>query len=216
MKGTGTTLTRRQRALRYVLLLLLSLAVILYALDFPIPTAELARRATERQHYFGPSEVLCIIEDHPLYSRAYAVRWNNWYGVVSVLKADPFWITGRVYSVPNDPDQLLIPLEDSAHPFPFAPVIVFSNTHSITSVTLEFPVRSEDGEMAMITVIQKEGDHGCFLLSVPSTEVNGRTYSSRFRLSVYDANGELVWRSPTPTGGSEGWDVIFGPDVLEL
>lgn len=217
MKGTGTTLTRRQRALRCGLLLLLSLAVILYALDFPIPTAGLARRATERRYCFGPSEVLCTLEEPLIYSRSYAVCWRDWYGVVSVLRFGPFWWdTGLMETVKNDPAQPLIPLEDSLFLFQPDPIIVFSNDPTIVSVALEFPARPEGGEVRMISATQDEGENGCFILSIPEPDGGGWTYSSRFRLSGYDADGELVWRSPIPTGAPEGWDYLFGPDALEL
>ena len=216
MKGTGTTLTRRQRALRCGLLLLLSLVVILYALDFPIPTAGLARRATERRALFGPSEVLCTL---PLnwnpHSRSYAVRWRDWYGVVSVQKGLLFWDAGQVEAVKNDPDRPLIPLKDQCRYFQHEPVVVFSNDPAIVSVTLEFPVRPRGGEVQLISATQDEGENGCFSIDLPALE-GAWTYSSRFRLAGYDADGELVWRSPTPTGAPEGWDVIFGPDALDL
>lgn len=216
MKGIGTILTRRQRALRYGLLLLLSLAVILYALDFPIPTAELARRATERRYYFGPSEVLCTLEEPLNGDRSYAVRWEDWYGVVSIRRAGPFWDTGRVETVKNDPDQALIPLEDRFFLFQHKPVIVFSNDPAIVSVTLEYLAQPEGGEVQMISTTQDKGENGCFVLSIPDSSRNNWTYSRRFRLSGYDADGELVWRSPTPTGAPEGWDYLFGSDALDL
>ena len=216
MKGIGTTLTRRQRALRYGLLLLLSLAVILYALDFPIPTAELARRATERRYYFGPSEVLCTLEEPLSGDRSYAVRWEDWYGVVSIRRAGPFWDTGRVETAKNDPDQALIPLEDRFFLFQHKPVIVFSNDPAIVSVTLEYLAQPEGGEVQMISTTQDKGENSCFVLSIPDSSGNNWTYSRRFRLSGYDADGELVWRSPTPTGAPEGWDYLFGSDALDL
>lgn len=216
MKGTGTTLTRRQKALRCGLLLLLSLAVILYALDFPIPTAGLARRATERRYCFGPSEVLCTLEEPLIYSRSYAVRWEDWYGVVSVLRFGPFWWdTGLTKTVKNDPDQPLTPLEDSFYLFQNDPIIVFSSDPAIVSVTLEFPARPHGGEVQLISATQDEGENGCFSIDLPALE-GAWTYSSYFRLSGYDADGKLVWRSPTPTGAPEGWDELFGPDALDL
>ena len=216
MKREKPILTRRQKALRYGLLLLLSLAVIAVALDFPIPTAELARRATERRYYFGPSEVLCTLEEPLSLNRSYAVRWEDWYGVVSVIKYRLFWGTGRVDTVKNDPDQALIPLEDSFFLFLPDPIIVFSNDPDIVSVTLEFPARPEGGEVRMISATQDEGENGCFVLSIPEPDGGSWTYSRRFRLSGYDAGGALVWRSPTPTGAPEGWDYLFGPEALDL
>ena len=216
MKWEKPILTRRQKALRYGLLLLLSLAVSLVALDFPIPTAGLARRATERRYYFGPSEVLCTLEEPLSLNRSYAVRWEDWYGVVSVIKYRLFWGTGRVDTVKNDPDQALVPLEDSFFLSQPDPIIVFSNDPDIVSVTLEFPARPEGGEVRMISATQDEGENGCFVLPVPDSSGGNWTYSSRFRLTGYDADGELVWRSPTPTGAPEGWDYLFGPDALDL
>lgn len=209
-------LTRHQRFCRYCLRLVVSLLLLCIGLNFPVPTAELARRATERRSYFGPSEVLCTLEKPLIYNRSYAVRWEDWYGVVSIRKAGLFWDAGQVDAVKNDPDQPLIPLESHFFLARNKPIIVFSNTPSIASVTLEFLVRSEDGALEIITVTQQEGENGCFLLTLSPSQIDSRTYSRCFCLSGYDADGKLVWRSPTPTGGSEGWDVIFGPDALDL
>ena len=217
MKGERPTLTRRQRFCRYALRLVLALLLLCIGLDFPIPTADLARRATERRALFGPSEVLCTLEEPLIYSRSYAVRWRDWYGVVSVLRFGPFWWdTGLMETVKNDPDQALVPLEDSFFLSQHEPVIVFSNDPAIVSVTLEFPAIPGTTEVQLITTTQSEGNNGCFLLSIPDPDGGGWTYSSRFRLSGYDADGELVWRSPTPTGAPEGWDYLVGPDALDL
>ena len=216
MKGERPTLTRRQRFCRYALRLVLALLLLCIGLDFPIPTADLARRAAERRALFGPSEVLCTL---PLnwnpHSRSYAVRWRDWYGVVSVQKGLLFWDAGQVEAVKNDPDRPLIPLKDQCRYFQHEPVVVFSNDPAIVSVTLEFPVRPRGGEVQLISATQDEGENGCFSIDLPALE-GAWTYSSRFRLAGYDADGELVWRSPTPTGAPEGWDYLFGPDALDL
>lgn len=216
MKGERPILTRRQRFFRYALRLVASLLLLCIGLDFPIPTAELARRATERRNYFGPSEVLCTLEEPISWDRSYAIRWDDWYGVVSIRRAGLFWDTGRVDIVKNDPDLPLIPLEDRCRLFQNEPVVVFSNDPTIVSVTLEFPAQPEGGEIQMISATQDEGENGCFSIFLPPRDGNIWTYSQRFRLSGYDADGELVWRSPTPTGGNGGWDYLFGPDVLDL
>lgn len=216
MKGEHPILNRRQRFFRYALRLVFSLLLLCIVLDFPIPTAELARRATERRYYFGPSEVLCTLDEPLSWDRSYAVRWEDWYGVVSIRRAGPFWDTGRVETVKNDPDLPLIPLEDSFFLSQHEPIIVFSNDPDIVSVTLEFPAMPGTAEVRLMTTTQTEGNNGCFLLSIPDPDGGGWTYSARFRLSGYDADGELVWRSPTPTGAPEGWDYLFGPDALDL
>ena len=217
MKGERPTLTRRQRFCRYALRLVLALLLLCIGLGFPIPTADLARRATERRALFGPSEVLCTLEE-PLqhWDRSYAVRWRDWYGVVSVIKRRLFWDAGQVDAVKNDPDQPLIPLEDRCRIFQKEPVVVFSNDPAIVSVTLEFPAQPEGGEIQMISATQDEGENGCFSIFLPPYDGNIWTYPRRFRLSGYDADGELVWRSPTPTGDNGGWDELFGPDALDL
>lgn len=216
MKGEHPILTRRQRFFRYARRLVFSLLLLCIVLDFPIPTAGLARRATERRSYFGPSEVLCTLEEPLSRDRSYAVRWEDWYGVVSIRRAGPFWDTGRVEAVKNDPDLPLIPLEDSFFLSQHEPIIVFSNDPDIVSVTLEFPAMPGTAEVRLMTTTQTEGNNGCFLLSIPDPDGGGWTYSARFRLSGYDADGELVWRSPTPTGAPEGWDYLFGSDALDL
>lgn len=216
MKGERPILTRRQRFFRYALRLVASLLLLCIGLDFPIPTAELARRATERRNYFGPSEVLCTLEEPLSWDRSYAVRWGDWYGVVSIRREGFFWDTGWIETVKNDSDLPLIPLEDSFFLSQREPVIVFSNDSDIVSVTLEFPAMPGTAEVQLITTTQTEGNNGCFLLSIPDPDGGGWTYSSRFRLSGYDADGKLVWRSPIPTGAPEGWDYLFGPDALDL
>ena len=68
---------RRRRFLRDSLILFLSLLLLYICLDFPIPTAGLARRATERRAFFGPSQVLCTLEEPLSWDRSYAVRWQD-------------------------------------------------------------------------------------------------------------------------------------------
>ena len=170
MKGERPTLTRRQRFFRYALRLVLALLLLCIGLDFPIPTADLARRATERRALFGPSEVLCTLEEPLLWDRSYAVRWRDWYGVVSVQKGLLFWDAGQVEAVKNDPDQPLIPLKDQCRYFQHEPVVAFSNDPAIVSVTLEFPARPHGGEVQLISATQDEGENGCFSIDLPALE----------------------------------------------
>lgn len=118
---------RRRRFLRDSLILFLSLLLLYICLDFPIPTADLARRATERRAFFGPSQVLCTLEEPLSWDRSYAVRWQDWYGVVSIPRNGLFWDTGSVDAVENDPSQALIPMTDQVMLFQNTPIVVFSN-----------------------------------------------------------------------------------------
>lgn len=134
---------RRRRFLRDSLILLFSLLLLYICLDFPIPTAGLARRATERRAFFGPSQVLCTLEEPIAYERSYAVRWRDWYGVVSIRRSGLFWDAGGVEVVENDPAQALIPMTDQVILRYEEPILVFSNDPNIVRVALEFPAAPE-------------------------------------------------------------------------
>ena len=144
---------RRRRFLRDSLILFLSLLLLYICLDFPIPTAGLARRATERRAFFGPSQVLCTLEEPLSWDRSYAVRWQDWYGVVSIRRNGLFWDTGRVDVVENDPSQALIPMTDRVLLHSYEPIVVFSNDPNIVRVALEFPAAPEGGNPRLISAV---------------------------------------------------------------
>lgn len=199
-------LTRRQRFFRYALRLFLSLAILYIFLDFPIPTADLARRATERRAFFGPSQVLCTLEEPIDYDRSYLVRWQDWYGVVSVQRDGLFWNTGRLLLVENDPEQPLVVSTDQSFFLTADPIFVISNDPSIVRVVLERPVAREEEAPFLQMASQDVSHFGCFLVEFPILADSGYSYCREFRLSGYDSSGALVWRSPTPPS----WEQEFG------
>lgn len=199
-------LTRRQRLLRDGVLLLLSLALLAAALDFPIPTAELARRATERRSFFGPSQVLGVVEEKSS-RRTYAVRWEDWYGLVEVYQDGFFWDTGTVTAVENAPDISLVSTTPNGEfRFFHDPVCVFSNDPEIVKVTVEVPVWAAEAGTELHIYGQDAPVGNCFVLDPPAPEYSSYQYSSYYRLSGYDAGGELVWRSPTPAEWAAEFD----------
>ena len=202
-------LSRRGRFLRDSLILFLSLLLLYIGLDFPIPTADLARQATERRAFFGPSQVLFVLEEPIDYDRSYVVRWKDWYGVVSVRRKGLFWDTGRVGAVQSRPGQPLVASQDQVFFLNRDPILVFSSDPSIVKVVLERPVVPEGGEPFLQTAAQDVSQSGCFLVELPDLKGGSYLYSREVRLSGYDAAGALVWRSPTPASWEQELGVLF-------
>lgn len=196
-------LTRRQRLLRDGVLLLLSLVLLAAALDFPIPTAELARRATERRSFFGPSEVIGVVEEENG-RRTYAVRWEKWYGLVHVSQDGFFWDTGTVTAVENDPDIPLVSTPINSN-FSSESLYVFSNDPKIVRVTVEIPVWTATTGTMFRFYSQDTPVGNCFVLNCTQSSFNIVQQSRYYRLSGYGADGDLLWRSPMP----EEWMAEF-------
>ena len=197
---------RRRRFLRDSLILFLSLLLLYICLDFPIPTADLARRATERRAFFGPSQVLCTLEEPLSWDRSYAVRWQDWYGVVSIPRNGLFWDTGSVDVVENAPSQALVPMTDQVMLFQNTPIVVFSNDPNIVRVALEFPAAPGGGNPRLVSAVAWS-DNGCFVLGIPDLPMDTTwTYSRDFRLAGYDASVNRIWFTENP----ESWVEQFG------
>ena len=200
---------RRRRFLRDSLILLFSLLLLYICLDFPIPTAGLARRATERRAFFGPSQVLCTLEEPIAYERSYAVRWRDWYGVVSIRRSGLFWDAGGVEVVENHPAQALIPMTDQVILRYEEPILVFSNDPNIVRVALEFPAAPEGEPPRLISAVAWS-DNGCFVLDIPELPTDTAwTYSRDFRLAGYDASVNRIWFTENPDSWVEQFGVEF-------
>ena len=214
------TLTRPQRLLRDVLILLLSLLLLYAALGFPIPTAEAALRALEERQFFSGAQVVGQVQREE--DRSYALRRGDWYARADLhcrlILGLPFWEPGQFRAAPVRPGVPLTPVPEEERSFFSQPqeVWVFSDDPAIASVTLEIPARLSPTMVRMYTFSQGEKAFGnCFILTCYPPNMSSYSYPQDFRLSGYDREGELVWQSPLP----EEWveDLYVSPgtgDVL--
>ena len=211
-------LTRRQKLLRDALLLPLALLSLYAALDFPIPTAELARRAAERQNFFGPGEILATMTGTELYGegRAYSdsrcclVRSGDWYALESVSQDGLAWVGSLRTSVQNDPS---LPLAFNVlRTRPTEPLLVLRNDPEIAEVEMLFPstlpsqhrYNYTDGQvnsmyqiLCSVRSTQAVGD--CFFLSPPNYWLY---HMAAPVVRGYSADGRLLYTSPVP----EAWE----------
>lgn len=216
-KRPTTPARRRRRTLWAVLVLVLSLAALVLALGFPIPTAGQALRATQRQHFFGPGEVIGRI-DFPRaantvkggqHDRYYILRWGDWYAWCGVDHYGLFWQTGALDAVENDPDVPLVPLVVSD--WEEGAALVVCNRPDIASVEVEFPVYADSRYLlASIAQGQKTEDHFLIPWALNWREVIW-LYPEELRLRGYDAAGELVYQSPVPASWADDFG-ITDPD----
>lgn len=206
--GPRPTPSRRKKLLRDALLLAAALLVLTAALDFPIPTAELARRAAERRGFFGPGEVVAVL-DYPrpaniaqsIYDRYYIERWQEYYAWVGVRRDGLFWQPGRLDAVRNDPGLPLVPLVVSSGAE--SATLVVSNNPAIAAVELSFPAAVRNGSggnaqgYSLVTFYADESTESCFLLT-GSAGWSNHMEPDELRLRGYNAGGELIYESPTP------------------
>ena len=211
-KRPTTPARRKRRTLWAALVLILSLAVLALALDFPILTAGQALRATQRQHFFGPGAVIDHIDfprpPHTVkggqYDRYYILRQGDWYAWCGVNHYGLFWQTGALDAVENDPDVPLVPLVVSD--WEEGAALVVCNRPDIASVEVEFPVYAGSRYLlASIVQDQKTEDHFLVPWALDRQEVIW-LYPEEVRLRGYDIDGELVYESPVP----ESWTADFG------
>ena len=154
-----TPARRRRRILRDTLLLAVVLAVLVLRMDFPVFTADQALAATQARYFFGPGEVIATLDNPQEWDagrfgpgdRYYILRWGDWYAWCDISRSGPFWRTGSLGAVENDPSLPLIPLV--VDEYSYGSVLVVCNDPGIVRVELVFPVSSP------------ETDSGCTLLS---------------------------------------------------
>ena len=201
-----TPAQRRRRILRDALLLAAVLVVLVLRLDFPILTARQAVEATQVRYHFGPGRAIAAVDRQAVpsrYSLYYILRDGDWYAWCGVNRnpGQPFWYSGKLEAVENDPDLPLVSLmvDDSEDGL----IVVISNDPEITQVEVVFPVHADGGFTPFSTQSANKVEN-CFLVSYTISDQVGY-YPEDFQVKGYDAAGALVYRSPTP----ESWTTRY-------
>ena len=200
-----TPARRRRRILRDTLLLAVVLAVLVLRMDFPVFTARQALAATQARYFFGPGEVIAALDNPQEWDagrfgpsdRYYILRRGDWYACCDISRSGPFWRTGSLGAVENDPSLPLIPLV--VDEYSYGSVLVVCNDPDIARVELLFPVSSPETDSGC-TLFSASGDQtaeGCFL--IPYYIPSGSFLSSdELQVKGYDAAGALRYESPVP------------------
>ena len=200
-----TPARRKRRVVRAAIALPLLLAMLVLALDFPILTAGQALRATQKRHFFGPGEVIAALDNPQEWDagrfgpgdRYYILRWGDWYAWCGISRSGPFWRTGSLGAVENDPSLPLIPLV--VDEYSYGSVLVVCNDPDIVRVELVFPVSSPETDSGCTLLSASGGQtaEGCFL--IPYYIPSGSFLSSdALQVKGYDAAGALRYESPVP------------------
>ena len=196
---------RRRRILRDALLLAAVLAVLVLRLDFPILTASQALAATQARYFFGPGEVLAALDNPRKWDagrfgsgdRYYILRRGDWYACCDISRSGPFWRSGSLVAVENDPDIPLVPVV--VYDYSYGSVLVVCNDPDIARVEIIFPVSSPETDSGCTLLSASGGQtaEGCFL--IPYYIPSGSFLSSdALQLKGYDAAGALRYESPVP------------------
>lgn len=212
MSKPVTPAQRKKRIVRDVLILLACLVLLVIVRDFPIPTAELALAATQQQELFGPGEVITVLDyvDRTApnvslghYDRYYILRDGEFYAWCGI-DYDGFltWRTGWLEAVKNDPSVPLVPL--IIDPWWAGAALVVSNDPEIVRVEVLFPAQSSEDGGGWEVYVAQEGEQtdGCYVVLFGRTARNGHVfYKNDFVFQGFDAAGELVYQSPSRSGG---------------
>lgn len=211
--STCSAAVRRRRIITDALLLLFSLALLIVALDFSIPTARAALRAAQRELLFGPGEIVAeftreeLPEGSPNFDRAYVLRWEGRYALFTFSHYDGFWYEwGAPIVLEPCPD---LPLTATARSYPQY-VLIYSQTDSITSVEAVYPCR--DPELMDLQPLTTEpalalGEQLFFL---PLAQAPfGTPELEDIQLRGYDATGTLVYESPVPSTWAEQYGLTL-------
>lgn len=196
---------RRRRILRDALLLAAVLAVLVLRLDFPILTASQALAATQARYFFGPGEVLAALDNPQEWDagrfgsgdRYYILRRGDWYACCDISRSGPFWRSGSLVAVENDPDIPLVPVV--VYDYSYGSVLVVCNDPDIARVEILFPVFSSETDSGSTLLSASGGQtaEGCFL--IPYYIPSGSFLSSdALQVKGYDAAGALRYESPVP------------------
>lgn len=211
--STCSAAVRRRRIITDVLLLLFSLALLVVALDFPIPTIGSALRAAQRELLFGPGEIVAeftreeLPEGSPDFDRAYVLQWEGRYALFAFSHLEGSW---RQIGVPTilepSPD---LPLTAAAGSLPKY-VLIYSQTDSITRVEAIYPCR--DSELMDLQPLTAEptlalGEQLFFLPLAQASFAGPKLEDIQFR--GYDAAGTLVYESPVPGTWAEGYGLTL-------
>ena len=200
-----TPAQRKRRILRDILLLAVVLVVLVLRLDFPILTASQALEATQARYFFGPGEVIAALDNPQEWDagrfgpsdRYYILRWGDWYACCGISRSGPFWRSGSLVAVENDPTLPLIPLV--VDDYSYGSVLVVCNDPGIVRVELVFPVSSPETDSGCTLLSASGGQtaEDCFL--IPYYTPSGSFLSSdALQVKGYDAAGALRYESPVP------------------
>lgn len=196
-----TPAQRKRRILRDVLLLAAVLVVLAIRLDFPILTVNQALAATQARHLFGPGRAIAAVDRQTVpsrYSRYYILQGGDWYAWCGVSRnpGQPFWHTGQLQAIENDPELPLIPLVVDE-----GLILVISNDPEITRVEVAFPARDEDDPgLCLRSIDQPQRVENCFLFSYYTSDLLAH-YPEELQVTGYDAAGTVIYQSPEP----ESW-----------
>lgn len=211
--STCSAAVRRRRIITDALLLLFSLALLVVALNFPIPTIGSALRAAQRELLFGPGEIVAeftreeLPEGSPDFDRAYVLQWEGRYALFAFSHLEGSW---RQIGVPTilEPSPAL-PLTAAAGSLPKY-VLIYSQTDSITRVEAIYPCR--DSELMDLQPLTTEptlalGEQLFFLPLAQASFAGPKLEDIQFR--GYDAAGTLVYESPVPTIWAEWYGITL-------
>ncbi len=200
---SATPTQRKRRILRDTLLLAVVLVVLVLRLDFPLFTSKQALEATQARYFFGPGEVITTLDYSReanqvkigQYDRYFILRHGDWYAWCGVNHYGPFWQTGGLDTVENDPTLPLVPLVVSD--WVNGAVLVISNDPEITQVEISFPV-SQEGKpgYTLLHASQTQSTENCFLIPYRSTA--GFVFPEELQVKGYAADGTLLYQSPIP------------------
>ena len=222
-KSAVTPARRRRRILRDALLLAVVLVVLLLRTEFPIFTAGQALAATQARYFFGPGEVAAVLDyttsrlisrlavRSPVgnYDRYYILRQGDWYAWCGINRFGPFWRSGGLGAVENDPDTPLVPLVIYGDGYDYCGlVLALCNDPDIARVEAECPVLTDSGFL-LITTDQFQRVDNHFLVSW-ETDRNW-LFAEALRLRGYDQAGNLIYESPVPESWAEEYN-ISDPD----
>ena len=212
--STCSAAVRRRRIITDVLLLLFSLALLVVALDFPIPTIGAALRAAQRELLFGPGEIVAeftreeLPEGSPDFDRAYVLQWEGRYALFAFSHLEGSW---RQIGVPTilepSPD---LPLTAAAGSLPKY-VLIYSQTDSITRVEAVHPCLDSDlrDVQPLTTSSALALGNQLFFLPLTQSFFGSPVVLDAVQLRGYDASGTLVYESPVPSIWAERYGITL-------
>ena len=241
-KSAVTPARRRRRILRDALLLAVVLVVLLLRTEFPIFTAGQALAATQARYFFGPGEVAAVL-DHTTsrlisrlavrspvgdYDRYYILRQGDWYAWCGIDRFGPFWRSGGLGAVENDPDTPLVPLVIYGDGYDYCGlVLALCNDPSLPLVPLprrdSLLVVVNDPDIAEVEVLYYAQYSGgfhtlrqtepladkCYLFYRPAGQSNYHFDDDGFLLRGYDRAGNLIYESEAPSHWAEWWGLTI-------
>lgn len=212
--STCSAAVRRRRIITDVLLLLFSLALLVVALNFPIPTIGAALRAAQRELLFGPGEIVAeftreeLPEGSPDFDRGYVLQWEGRYALFTFSYCDLSWHQwARPVVLEPSPN---LPLTAAAGSFPKC-VLIYSQTDSITRVEAVHPCLDyERRDVQPLTTSSALAlDNQLFFLPLSQSFDSSSVVLDAVQLRGYDASGALVYESPVPSIWAERYGITL-------